>query len=138
MYINKTSFKVRYVETDKMGIVHHSNYYPWFEIGRGEFIKETDISYKDMEEQGILMPLAESYCKYIVPAKYEDLVTIETWIETLSPVKVIFNYKVIREEDGVILAKGSTTHAFVNGDFKIINIKKTSNEIWSNISKLID
>ncbi|MNO91315.1 Acyl-CoA thioester hydrolase YbgC [compost metagenome] len=136
MYINKTSFKVRYVETDKMGIVHHSNYYPWFEIGRGEFIKETDISYKDMEEQGILMPLAESYCKYIIPAKYEDLVTIETWIETLSPVKVIFNYKVIREEDEVILAKGSTTHAFVNSDFKIINIKKLNNSIWDKINEL--
>ena len=136
MYINKTSFKVRYVETDKMGIVHHSNYYPWFEIGRGEFIKETDISYKDMEEQGILMPLAESYCKYIVPAKYEDLVTIETWIETLSPVKVIFNYKVIREEDGALLAKGSTTHAFVNSDFKIINIKKLNNIIWDKINEL--
>ncbi|QLY80780.1 acyl-CoA thioesterase [Clostridium intestinale] len=136
MYINKTSFKVRYVETDKMGIVHHSNYYPWFEIGRGEFIKETDISYKDMEEQGILMPLAESYCKYIIPAKYEDLVTIETWIETLSPVKVIFNYKVIREEDEVILAKGSTTHAFVNSDFKIINIKKLNNTIWDKINEL--
>lgn len=136
MYINKTSFKVRYVETDKMGIVHHSNYYPWFEIGRGEFIKETGISYKDMEEQGILMPLVESYCKYIVPAKYEDLVTIETWIETLSPAKVIFNYKVIREEDGVLLAKGSTTHAFVNSDFKIINIKKLNNTIWDTINKL--
>lgn len=136
MYINRTSFKVRYVETDKMGIVHHSNYYPWFEIGRGEFIKETDISYKDMETQGILMPLAESYCKYIIPAKYEDLVTIETWIETLSPVKVIFNYKVIREEDEVILAKGSTTHAFVNSDFKIINIKKLNNTIWDKINEL--
>ncbi|WP_326512895.1 thioesterase family protein [Clostridium intestinale] len=136
MYINKTSFKVRYVETDKMGIVHHSNYYPWFEIGRGEFIKETDISYKDMEEQGILMPLAESYCKYIIPAKYEDLVTIETWIETLSPVKIIFNYKVIREEDGVLLAKGRTTHAFVNSDFKIINIKKLNNSIWYKINEL--
>lgn len=136
MYINRTSFKVRYVETDKMGIVHHSNYYPWFEIGRGEFIKETDISYKDMEEQGILMPLAESYCKYIIPAKYEDLITIETWIETLSPVKVIFNYKVIREVDGVLLAKGSTTHAFVNSDFKIINIKKLNNIIWDKISTL--
>lgn len=136
MYINKTSFKVRYVETDKMGIVHHSNYYPWFEIGRGEFIKETNISYKDMEEQGILMPLAESYCKYIMPAKYEDLITIETWIETLSPVKVIFNYKVIREEDEVLLAKGSTTHAFVNSDFKIINIKKLKNSIWDKINEL--
>ena len=136
MYINETSFKVRYVETDKMGIVHHSNYYPWFEVGRGEFIKESNISYKDMEEQDILMPLVESSCKYLVPAKYDDTVIIKSWIEKLTPVKVIFNYEVVREDDKVVLAKGSTIHAFVNSNFKILNIKKTNSDIWDKISEL--
>lgn len=137
MYINETSLKVRYVETDQMGIVHHSNYYPWFEIGRGEFIKESNITYKEFEEQNILMPLAESSCKYKVPAKYDDIVIIKTWVEKLSPVKVIFSYEVVREDDGVVLATGATTHAFVNSEFKIINIKKINPDIWDKLSELI-
>lgn len=136
MYINETKLKVRYVETDQMGIVHHSNYYAWFEVGRTEFITATGMNYRNMEQQGVLIPLAESQCKYIQPAKYEDIVIIKTWIEKLSPVRAVFNYEVIREADNVILAKGSTIHAFVNKEFKITNIKKSNPDIWNMLEKL--
>lgn len=138
MYINETTLKVRYVETDQMGVVHHSNYYAWFEVGRGEFIKESGMSYKEMEEHNILIPLVESSCKYIVAARYDDIVIIRSWIQKLSPVKVIFNYEVIREQDGVLLSRGSTTHAFVNSDFEIINIKKLNIEVWNKLQELIN
>ncbi|MCY6372019.1 acyl-CoA thioesterase [Clostridium ganghwense] len=136
MYVNKSKIKVRYVETDKMGIVHHSNYYAWFEVGRGEFITESGMSYKEIEKQGIMLPLVESCCKYIEGAKYEDELIIETSIKEMNGAKIIFNYNVIRESDNKLLAKGSTTHAFVNNDFKIVNVKKKHHNIWEKLSIL--
>lgn len=136
MHINKTDIKVRYVETDKMGVVHHSNYYTWFEVGRGEFIRESGITYRALEELGIMIPLVQSSCKYIEGAKYEDELKIETWIQEINAVKVIFSYNVVRNTDNKIIAKGSTTHAFVTPEFKITNFKKTHPDIWNKINEM--
>jgi acyl-CoA thioester hydrolase len=119
-----------------MGVVHHSNYYPWFEVGRTEFIKHSGMSYSEIENQGVMIPLVESYCKYIEGAKYEDELVIQTWIEELKSIKAVFKYNVVRERDGKILAKGSTTHAFVGENFKIINLQKKHSEIWDRLNKL--
>lgn len=137
MYISETKIVVRYAETNKMGIVHHSNYFIWFEAGRTDFIKGSNISYSEMEENGILIPLAGSNCKYIIGAKYEDELIIKTWVKQLTPVKVEFNYSVIRENDQKEIAKGSTLHVFVNNDFKIINLKKVNKEIFNKLESLI-
>ncbi|GAA0737901.1 thioesterase family protein [Clostridium oceanicum] len=138
MYINKTEITVRYVETDKMGIVHHSKYYPWFEIGRSEFIKATGLSYSDIENQNIMMPLSETYCKYLKPAKYEDRIIIETYIKEFSPVKVIFEYKIINKENNQLLARGKTKQAFVYADtFKLMNLKKYNEGLWKKFKDLI-
>ncbi|GMQ55990.1 thioesterase family protein [Vallitalea sediminicola] len=136
MYIHETKLKVRYVETDQMGVVHHSKYYPWFELARGEFIKEVGMTYREMEEEGIMMPVLESWCKYIEGAKYEDEIIIKTWIEEMNPVKMVFNYHVVREIDNKIIAKGSTKHTFVNNNFKIVNIKKVKTEIWEKLENI--
>lgn len=136
MYINETKIKVRYVETDQMGIVHHSNYYAWFEVGRTEFIAASGMNYKDMEREGVLLPVVESSCKYIQGAKYEDVLIIKTWIEQLNGAKVVFSYHIIREEDNKVLAKGSTIHAFVSKDFKIINLKKKNEDMWKFLEGL--
>lgn len=136
MYVSETRLKVRYVETDKMGIVHHSNYYAWFEVGRGDFIKKIGITYSDMEKEGIMMPLVETYCKHYEGAKYDDDIIIKTSIEEMSPVKVIFNYDVIREEDGKFLARGKTTQTFISAEFKIINLKKKYPQLWENFKTL--
>lgn len=137
MYISETKIVVRYAETDQMGIVHHSNYLIWFEAGRTDFVKESKISYSEMEKEGILIPLAESNCKYIIGAKYEDELTIKTWIKELTPVKVEFNYSVIREKDKKEIAKGSTIHVFVNKDFKIINLKKNHPLMFEKLQSLV-
>lgn len=136
MYTSETKLTVRYVETDKMGIVHHSNYYPWFELARGDFIKKIGMKYSEMESLGIMMPLVESYCKYYEGAKYEDEIVIETSIEKITPVKVIFNYDVIRELDGKLLAKGKTTQTFIDKDFKIVNLKKKYSDLWEKMEQL--
>lgn len=137
MYISETKIVVRYAETDQMGIVHHSNYLIWFEAGRTDFVKGSKISYSEMEKEGILIPLAESNCKYIIGAKYEDELTIKTWIKELTPVKVEFNYSVIREKDKKEIAKGSTIHVFVNKDFKIINLKKNHPLMFEKLQSLV-
>ena len=137
MYINEAKITVRYVETDKMGIVHHSHYYAWFEVGRTDFIKYCGMGYGDMEAAKVMMPLIESHCKYIEGAKYEDEITIKTSIESMNGAKVIFNYSAIRDFDKKILAKGCTVHAFVNEQFKIINIKKKRPEIWEKLQMLL-
>jgi len=137
LYISQTKIIVRYAETDKMGIVHHSNYLIWFEAGRTDFIKGSSISYSEMEEKGILIPLSESSCKYISGAKYEDELIIKTWIKELTPVKVEFNYSILREKDQKELTKGSTLHVFVNNNFKIINLKKSHPEIFEKLNALV-
>ncbi|HDK7162784.1 TPA: acyl-CoA thioesterase [Clostridium botulinum] len=137
MYINRTETTVRYVETDQMGVVHHSNYYPWFEMGRTEFTKATGMKYTDIENIGVMMPLTESCCKYIKPAKYEDEIIIETSIEKLTPVKIIFSYKVIKRENNELLAKGNTTQAFVDKNtFRVMNLKQCNEELWNKLMEL--
>jgi len=136
MYINETKIKVRYVETDQMGIVHHSNYYPWFEVGRTEFIKEIGMTYSQMEAENVMLPLVESSCKYIIGARYEDELTIQTWIEELTGAKVVFKYQVVRDSDSKIIAKGSTIHAFVNKEFRVMNLKKKNSDMWEKLNAL--
>ncbi|SMC26116.1 acyl-CoA thioester hydrolase [Clostridium acidisoli DSM 12555] len=135
MFINETKLNVRYAETDKMGIVHHSKYYVWFEVARDEFISKLNITYKEIEDMGIMMPLIETHCKYLEGAKYGDEIIIKTSIEQLTGVKVVFKYEVFRASDDKILAKGSTVQAFVSSnEFKIINIKRKYPELWSKIN----
>lgn len=135
MFINETKLNVRYAETDKMGIVHHSKYYVWFEVARDEFISKLNITYKEIEDMGVMMPLIETHCKYLEGAKYGDEIIIKTSIEQLTGVKVVFKYEVFRASDDKILAKGSTVQAFVSSnEFKIINIKRKYPELWSKIN----
>lgn len=135
MQISDTKIKVRYVETDQMGIAHHSNYYPWFEVARGDFIGKLGITYKQIEEQGVLFPLVESHCKYLVAAKYDDELLIRTKVKEMNGVKVIFTYEVIRLADHKTIAEGKTVHAFVTKDLKLINMKKRHPGIWTKLEK---
>lgn len=133
MYTSTTRIKVRYVETDNMGIAHHSNYYIWFEVARGDFIKKANITYKEIEEEGIMMPLVETYCKYIRAAKYDDDLVIETSVAEFNPVKISFDYRVLSEKDSRLLAKGKTTQTFINSNFKIVNLQKKYPKLWDKL-----
>jgi acyl-CoA thioester hydrolase len=138
MYKSKTKIKVRYAETDQMGIVHHSNYYVYFEAAREDFIAGSGIRYKDIEDEGVMMPIVETQCRYIEGAKYDDTIIIETTMEELTPVKVCLQYSVIREIDGKQLAKGKTILAFVEKEsFKLVNLKRKFPEIWQKFELLI-
>ncbi len=136
MYISESEIKVRYVETDQMGVVHHSNYYHWFEVARADLVGYIGMTYKELEEHNILLPLIESMCRYKEGAKYADELIIKAWINKLTPVRVVFNYHVVREYDEKVLAEGKTEHVFVNKNFKPINMKKNFMEIWSKLENI--
>ena len=129
MAITEVKFRVRYKETDQMGVVHHSNYYTWFEVARTEFMRNTGLDYRSMEEKGVMLPLLETHCNYLRGAKYDDLICIRSWISKYAGVRLTMQYEVIREEDGEMLAKGSTVHAFTDTNLKPLNIKRKYPEI---------
>jgi acyl-CoA thioester hydrolase len=109
-----STVRVRYAETDKMGVVYHSNYLVWFEIGRTDWLRETGLTYRSMEEDGIQLPVIEAHCEYRLGARYDDEVEIRTRAKKLSPVRVQFDYEAARRADGAVLATGYTVHATID------------------------
>ena len=117
---HETEIRVRYAETDKMGIVHHSNYLIWFEAGRSELCRARGFSYKAMEDQdNALMVVAESYCRYKSPAFYEDVLTVRTQVAEIRSRSIRFIYEVYRESDETLLAEGETLHLVTDENKKV-------------------
>ncbi len=107
----ETEIRVRYAETDQMGVAHHSNYLIWFEAGRSDLCRAKGFSYKDMEEHdNALMVVAESYCRYKSPAFYEDVLTIRTKVGEIRSRSLRFIYEVYRASDDTVIAEGETLH----------------------------
>lgn len=130
---HETELIVRYAETDQMGIVHHSNYAIWFEAARTEYIKSLGISYTEIEEHGLMLPLKALHCEFIKPAKYEDRVKILTRIKEYNGIRLSFSYNVLNEEDGSLLAKGETEHVWTDKSLRPCNLKKKNMKINSLI-----
>jgi acyl-CoA thioester hydrolase len=103
--------RVRYAETDNMGVVYYANYFVWFEVGRTDLLRTTGWSYRDMEADGFALPVIDAHCAYRESARYDDDIEVRTTGTMLSPVRVQFTYEVVRSSDAVILATGSTEHA---------------------------
>ena len=123
--------RVRYAETDKMGVVYHSNYLIWFEIGRTDWLRDTGWTYRDMEAEGIQLPVIEAHCEYRQGARYDDDVEIRTRASKLSPVRVRFEYEAIRRSDGVTLANGHTVHATIDRQGRPIRMPERVKELFS-------
>ena len=103
--------RVRYAETDGMGVVYYANYFVWFEVGRTDLLRESGWTYRDMERDGFALPVIEAHCQYREPAKYDDELEVRTSGTLLSPVRVQFTYEVVRTADAATLATGTTVHA---------------------------
>ena len=105
MFTTETQIRVRYAETDQMGVVYHSNYFPYFEAARAEAIREMGMTYADMEKAGIIMPVVDVHCRYLRPARYDDLLTIKTILKEL-PVhhKIEFHHEVYNEQKELLAA----------------------------------
>ena len=109
----ETRLRVRYAETDQMGVVYYANYFVWMELGRVEYCRAVGVRYRDMEEQdGILLAVAKAECRYVQPARYDEEVLVETEIAKAHARLVTFRYRIKRSDDGLLLAEGETTHVF--------------------------
>ena len=115
--VSTTSLRVRYAETDVMGVVYYANYLVWFEIGRTDWLRQTSQSYRDMEAEGTQLPVIEAACEYRRPARYDDVVEIHTRATRLTPVRVRFDYDVLGP-GGDLLATGRTVHAAITPEGK--------------------
>ncbi|GIP27847.1 hypothetical protein J23TS9_29770 [Paenibacillus sp. J23TS9] len=147
------SVRVRYQESDQMGVVYHANYLNWFEIGRTEMIRELGITYRSMEEQGVLLPVTDLDMKFIQPARYDDEITIFTRMTTFSKLRIKYAYEIRRlsseerehlheaqnsacpELPGVLLVSGSTSHVWVNREWQPVRLDKGAPGLYSALEQ---
>jgi acyl-CoA thioester hydrolase len=119
-----------------MGIVYHSNYIIWFDIGRTEFLRSLGYEYSLLEKAGIWLPIIEVGCQYKSPALYDDEITIETYIEELTRVRIKFTYKVFRGEE--VLVEGFTVQAFTNDRLKPVALNKVNPDLYKKLEECIN
>ena len=114
--------RVRFVETDLMGVVHHANYFRWFEVGRVEYLRQAGILLNDMMADGIVFPIRDVDCRYLAPARFDDVLLIEAVLSEVSRAKMLFSYRVLRESDGELLVTGHTCNVFTNPEGRLIRL----------------
>ena len=121
--ISEARVRVRYAETDQMGVVYHSNYFIWFEVGRVELLRQLGFSYREIErEDGCFIAVVDARCRYKAPAHYDDQIVIRTRLKNVRESLVHFGYEAVREPDGTLLAEGETTHIVTDAEMKITTI----------------
>ncbi len=117
---HQTTCRVIYGDTDTMGVVYHANYLRWFEMGRTELFRHMGLPYREIESRGLMLPVAEAHCKYVTPARYDDLIVIHTRLNTAFRAGMQFDYTITGPDGTVIHTTGYTRHAFVNLAGKVV------------------
>ena len=123
--------RVRYAETDKMGVVYYANYFVWFEVGRTDLLRESGWNYREMETDGFSLPVIEAHCEYRKPAKYDDEIEVRTEGRMLSPVRMEFQYEVIRKADQAVAASGRTVHAALDATGRPCRLPERVREVFA-------
>jgi acyl-CoA thioester hydrolase len=131
MPASSSTLRVRYAETDKMGVVYYANYLVWFEVARADLLRSLGWSYRDMELAGISLPVIEAQCEYLRPARYDDEIEVRTEGRMLSPVRMEFHYEVIRKEDGTVAASGRTVHAALDASGRPCRLPARVREVFA-------
>jgi len=117
--VRETRLRVRYAETDQMGVVYYAHYFVWMEMGRAEYCRSLGLRYRDMEaEDGLLLAVAEAHCRYLAPARYDDEVVVRTWVGEVNPRAIRFEYEILHADTGRRLATGFTRHIFCGPDLR--------------------
>lgn len=119
MLTNKTTCRVRYGDTDRMGYAYYANYLRWFEIGRSELFRALGMTYREIEDKGILLPVAEAFCKYLTPARYDESIIIQTTLDDKVKGAMKFDYLILNEDGLSNVAEGYTKHPFVTPDGRV-------------------
>lgn len=129
MLTHKTTVRVRYGDTDKMGFVYHANYFRWFEVGRSEMLRSIGIPYKLIESKGFFLPLSEMHCKFNGPSQYDDILLIKTSLDSRYKAGMKFDYQIFSEGGENSLAVGYTKHAFVDSSGRLVRPPKFLTDI---------
>jgi len=128
--------RVRYAETDQMGVVYHANYFIWFEVGRVEFMRQLGFSYREMEaNDGCCIAVVDARCRYKAPARYDDEVVVRTRLKNVRDSLVHFGYELTRVSDGVLLAEGETTHIVTDSQMKVRDIPEKYMKVFQEAVK---
>jgi acyl-CoA thioester hydrolase len=120
MLTHKTKCRVIYGDTDAMGIAYYANYLRWFEMGRSELFRAMDLTYTVIEAKGIFLPVAEVFCKFLNPVRYDDILIIETSLDTRVRAGMKFDYRLLNEDETVSIANGYTQHAFMDQKGRVV------------------
>ncbi|MEZ7892650.1 MAG: thioesterase family protein [Candidatus Wallbacteria bacterium] len=116
----ETEIRVRYAETDRMDVVYYGNYFTWFEVARGDVLRQIGYPYSQIEKDGVILPVGEAYCKYIAPTAYDDLIVIASKIDEFSVHKISFIYEIYKMPERKLCSKGYTMHPIIGRDGKIL------------------
>lgn len=135
MIENKTTVRVIYADTDAMGVVYHTNYIKWFEVGRCELLRSMGYPYARMEGDGVMLPVVECSCKYILPAVYDDLLEITARTAEVKGATITLDYEIRKMETGELLVTGWTKHAITDLDFKPIRLRNKNKELYDSLKK---
>ncbi len=121
--VHRLPYRVLYGDTDKAGVVYYGTYMRLFEAGRTEYLRDLcGMTYSGMEQEGVLLPVTEAYCRYKSSARYDELLEIQTAIESISAVSIRFNYRIVHEDSRRLVAQGYTVHAAVGSDGKLTRL----------------
>jgi acyl-CoA thioester hydrolase len=131
--VSETTFHVRYAETDQMGIVHHGAYLVWFEEGRSAWSRQLGRPYAEFERAGYLLAVSEVGARYLVPARYDQKVTVRTWVSRVRSRLVRFEYEVVDAEKGELFVTGFSTHICLDVDGKPARIPEEWRKFWSGL-----
>lgn len=124
------SHRISYGETDAMGVVYYANYLHLFERGRSELIRSLGISYQLVEDKGFFLPVREAQCRYLAPARYDDLIYVHTGLAGQTRASMTFVYEITNEQKSLVLARGTTQHAMVNAQGKPVPIPQWLSAYW--------
>jgi len=133
--MEKSEHKVHYYETDKMAVVHHSNYIRWFEDARLDFLQNMNINFASLEEEGYISPVLSVSARYISPMKYGDTAITETKLVRITDYKYEFVYTVKNSADQKICAEGKSSHCFLDVNGNPVSLKKSKPEIWKSLAE---
>ena len=131
---SKTCLRVRYAETDQMGIVYHSNYLIWFEVGRSVLFRDLNLPYTEFEKQGLGLAVIEANCRYRKPTHYDDELVIVTQIDKMTSRSITFSYHAYRKE--ILVAEGKTVHIFINQEGRPADVRKYA--IWQRLQPVLE
>jgi acyl-CoA thioester hydrolase len=121
--VGEVRVRVRYAETDQMGVVYHANYFIWFEVGRVELLRQLGFSYRDMEQNDhCFIAVVDARCRYKAPARYDEEIIVRTHLKNVRESLVHFGYELVRANDGTLLAEGETTHIVTDAEMKVTAI----------------